>query len=395
VGRDERRAPRAWLLGLTLIASAASACGGDVREYVERFDHPTLPAIDIHLSLSSHQQRYHTRYLNAVRAALNRLGEWYGPYPGDKILLGDSDAVHSTSSSGSSMAVPAQTLSPGSSLKLEEHVCSVVARAYWLPPGAPDLTRDAALREAVIAFSVDRLIREVYSEERPVELRFFAETVPWVVRGVRGSPPLAAERMVLALITLERYLGWSTLQQSLADWRTRNAGAPTSAEGLIAVASDLTGRDLSWMNGLFDPSQSYDYGVDRIDRPDGASSIGRVEVVVKRYGTGEFTGSAMPRKGGFESGRGVTLTVAFADGQEMVESWDGRDVERRFVYESPVAVVSAVVDPDNVIAVDTARANNELHVGNAPAMNREAGLAWTLRWGTWLQDRLLLWSALF
>ncbi len=312
-------------------------------------------------------------------------GEWYGPYPHDTIAMAIPGSVDTP------------LLSPRASRQLERQVVQKIAADFWTAAGVTGGGLEQPFREALIGFSVDRLMREAYSGEGSYELRFFRGAVPWVVRSVRaglGGP--GDERAIRAFVTLERYLGWPVLQQSLSEFRTRHAGAPGSPQQFLTVAGEVSGRDLDWMNSLFDASQTYDYGIERVDVQRGSGEANRVEVVVRRYGNGQFTGSSQQRSGAFESGRGVTIVVSFADGQQITEVWDGRDAERRFVYDATVPVVAAVVDPDHTIAVDAVRANNVLRMsGPAEASSRMVAATWAVRWAGWLQDRLLLWSALF
>ena len=197
-------------------------------------------------------------------------------------------------------------------------------------------------------------------------------------------------------MTLERYLGWPTLELALADFRTEFEGRSSSSSALLRVTSSRAGRDLSWMEPLFDGATVYDYALDRVEaRTDGVRY--ESDVIVKRLGSGVFSGTAMPRTGGFESGRGVVVQVVFADGMSIAETWDGRDAERHFRYDSAAPVASAIVDPDGIIVVDERRANNVWTTEHASprAAIDPAAVAWSSRWAAWLQDRLLLWSVLW
>jgi hypothetical protein len=363
------------------VVFATSCTTLSTSEYGERFEHETLRPVDIRLTIDPPYQRYRERYVAAIRTALRWFGEWYGPYP------------HGTIAMAIPGSVDTPLLSPRASRQLERQVVQKIAADFWTAAGG----LDQPFREALIGFSVDRLMREAYSGEGSHELRFFGGAVPWVVRSVRaglGGP--GDERAIRAFVTLERYLGWPVLQQSLSEFRARHAGAPGSPQQFLTVAGEVSGRDLDWMNGLFDASETYDYGIERIDVQRGSGEANRVEVVVRRYGNGQFSGSSQQRSGAFESGRGVTIVVSFADGQQITEVWDGRDAERRFVYDATVPVVSAVVDPDHTITVDAVRANNVLRMsGPAEASSRMVAATWASRWAGWLQDRLLLWSALF
>lgn len=264
---------------------------------------------------------------------------------------------------------------------------------------SPQQSRDASsdvLADALIRFATEREQRDE-SAPQPVQASFLDGRMAWRIRSVRaGSPRAGSTRPVRALMTIERYLGWPTLELAIADVRTRFAGRPASSSDLLRVTSSHAGRDLSWMEPLFDAATIYDYAIDRVDA---RTSGGRYEsnVTVKRVGNGVFSGTSTPRTGAFESGRGVVVQVTFADGHTITETWDGRDTERHFRYESAAPVTSAVVDPDGILVVDETRANNVWTAEHAAprAGIDPAAVAWSTRWAVWLQDRLLLWSALF
>ena len=327
-------------------------------------------------------QRQRERQVSAIAVALASFSEWYGPYP-------------HAAPTPESLGLKTYLWSPAST-HTEREAFRAVARRFWSNAGAPASSRPPELVEGIAEFSANRLARDVYADDSGIALRFLDDRVPWVVRGVTpGSPPPRSGRALLALMTLERYIGWPVLQQALAELRVRAAATAVDGADLLAVAGEISGRSLSWMEGLFDESLVYDYGIDRVEtRKSSAAAAYEIEIVARRYGDGQFTGSVRPRAGPFESGRGIALRVVFADGQEIDDTWDGRDAQRRFVYESAAPVVSVTLDPAAVIAVDTSRANNSFAVPQERDAANLAALAWSARWAGWLQDRLLLWSVL-
>jgi hypothetical protein len=222
-------------------------------------------------------------------------------------------------------------------------------------------------------------MRRTYFTSGPyTEIRALDNYIPWVVRSAPvGSASFEGARAARALTTLERYLGWSALQQVLAELRSKIDERGASPDALITLAEELSGRDLAWARELFRAERHYDFAVDRVDAQP-ISGAHRSIVVVSQRGNGAFGP--------------LTLRIAFADGQEIIETWrPGRD-SAEFVYEAGAPVSEAVIDPDRVAAVDENRANNVFATDNNAA--GDTARAWAMRWGMWLQDRLLLWSAL-
>jgi hypothetical protein len=172
-------------------------------------------------------------------------------------------------------------------------------------------------------------------------------------------------------------------------WKFRH---PTS-EDFVRVAEEVSGRDLGW---FFDQTLrspvKLDYAVSElssreVNEPlglfnekgagpvaDGKAGKGaktaakpkayRNVVIVARYGEWVF-----PQE----------VLVTFADGRKVRESWDGKDRWKRFVYEGPVKVVSAEIDPDRKLVLDVNYLNNSrtLEPDRKPVRKASLGL---LRW---------------
>ena len=120
----------------------------------------------------------------------------------------------------------------------------------------------------------------------------------------------------------------------LAEFARDVPGPEPAIDDFERVASSASGQDLSWLLGqTFGASAIFDYAV-----ADSRACQGRLVVSTppssSRLGDGVFTGSSAPRVGPFESGRGVSLLVAFEDGERAVKLWDGRDTRKTFSYRS-------------------------------------------------------------
>jgi hypothetical protein len=194
--------------------------------------------------------------------------------------------------------------------------------------------------------------------------------------------------------TLERWVGAPTWDAVLQEFASRRWPHCPSPSDLATVAQEVTGLDLAWFfEPVFETAAVFDYGVaDLTSAPAAAGGAAwKTAVTVRRYGDGEFTGSSLPREGAFESGRGMQIRVMFEDGSERVDYWDGRDGSRTFMYESAGPARSAVVDPGEVLLLDTNRTNNSRM--RTPAGPR-AATKWAARWAIWLQDLLLTYASL-
>jgi hypothetical protein len=152
----------------------------------------------------------------------------------------------------------------------------------------------------------------------------------------------------------------------------------------------VTGKDHTWfVDQVYRSSNTFDYAVERLSsEPLGARGImewpdglkfqeTRVEgqfrttVVVRRLATGQFP---------------VDVLVRFSNGEDARESWDGRGRWAVFTFDRPAEAVSAQIDPERRLLLDTNYTNNS--TTTAPAGDA-AARRWSLRWLVWLQDLLM------
>ena len=149
-----------------------------------------------------------------------------------------------------------------------------------------------------------------------------------------GMAPQAV-RAALAFGTLERWLGWPTLQGALASLVQQSQDRQLSAKDSVAVLSAAIGQDLSWFfDEVLDPARAFDYALDGVNVQTVADGF-RTEVVAVRRGAAQFTGTSSRPSGEYESGDALEVRVDFDDGQSVSAHWDGRADRRSFVFESP------------------------------------------------------------
>jgi hypothetical protein len=140
---------------------------------------------------------------------------------------------------------------------------------------------------------------------------------------------------------------------------------------------------------VFGGTAAFDYAVAAVSSAPSPGGDFETTVTVARLGDGLFTGTSAPRVGPFESGRGLAFAVQFADGERIVDRWDGRDATRTFVYRSRAAAVSATIDPERTLMLDVNRTNNSRTL--AP-QSGTAATRWAGRWMVWLEHALLTYA---
>jgi hypothetical protein len=390
----------------------------------ERFEHPTLPAVDMRLLLQPEHASQADRHFAATRAALKYYGEWYGAYPYGHITVVDpawrSDAggmeYPTLFTAGTRWLVPARGVQP-ESVTIHE-----AGHQFWYGVVANNEFEHAWLDEGLNTFSTARVLDAAFAPRYYVK-RYFGGFVPWtftdlpISRATDGNrlhafrPAAKADaqstptwqywpgtagaitynKTALWLGTLERMLGWDTLQRILSTYYSRWAFRHPKPEDFFAVVNEVSGRDLTWFfDEVHRSSNVFDYGVDVFrSQPaagrghfgesagrvfssgGGAGDAYRTTLVVRRFGEGVFP---------------VDIRVRFADGHETRWQWDGRDRRKVYEIEKPVRAVSAEVDPDRVLLLDVDYTNNSASLEpRAP----EAARKWSLAWLIWVQDHLL------
>jgi hypothetical protein len=96
----------------------------------------------------------------------------------------------------------------------------------------------------------------------------------------------------------------------------------------------------------------------------------RTEVVVRRKGAATFP---------------VEVLLAFEDGTERRDPWDGLDRWKLYVEERPSKLLYAAVDPERKLLLDLYYTNNTKLLEPKAALPARK---WGSKWMIWLQDFL-------
>lgn len=396
-------------------------------DYVEqraRFEHPTLPAVDMRLLLRPEHRQQADRHFEATRAALKFYGEWFGPYPYGHVTVIDP----AWQSGAGGMEYPtlftagSRWLAPREVTQPEGVTIHEAGHQFWYGVVATNEFEHAWLDEGLNTFATARVIEQVYQPNYHAE-RYFGGFIPWVFRDLPVSRATEGNRLAgyraasksddqstptwkywpgsasaitynktaLWLHTLERMLGWETLQRILSTYFSRYAFKHPKPTDFFAVVNEVSGRDLTWFfDQVHRGSNVFDYGVAALrsepasgrgyfgegdqrvfSTPRAVGDVYRTTVVVRRYGEGLFP---------------VDVRLRMENGEEIRWQWDGRDRWKLFEVERPSRAASVVVDPDRVLLLDVNYTNNSATLRPAAT---QAARKWSLAWLIWLQDQLL------
>jgi hypothetical protein len=270
---------------------------------------------------------------------------------------------------------------------------------FWYGIVATNEFEHAWMDEGLNTYSTARAMAEGFPWRFATVERYFGGLVPWTYMDVRWSREIDGSRLnafrpvaafeaqatptwrywpgsasaisynktALWLATLERMLGWQTVQRILATHFERGAFKHPAPEHFFAIANEISGQDLTWFfDAVHRGSAAFDYGIGDV--------IGTT-VVVRRYEDGVFP---------------LTVRATFENGSTADMGWDGRDRWRAFTFPAASGrLVAAQVDPDRVLLLDVNYTNNSW---SARPRAADASRRWSMRWLTWLQQLMLTYA---
>ena len=395
----------------------------DFIEKRQQFDMPGRAPVQMRLLIQPEHEYLADRHFTGAAAALKYYGEWYGGYPYPTLTI--VDPAYQSESGG--MEYPTiftagtRWLSPRYSNDPEYVVLHEAGHQFWYGLVANNEVEFAWLDEGINEYSDSRVQWEALQPNYLVQ-RFFGDFIPWQYRDIRlqratdtnwmnsyrrapdrdsistqtaGLWPgthqnMSYHKAALMLHTLERMYTWETMQKVLsiffAKWKFKHP----RPEDFFDVLNQVTGKDHKWfIDQVYTSSNKFDYAIDRfvsepiasrglMESPDGlkfqepkAEGQFRTTVVVRRLEAGQFP---------------VDVLVTFSNGEQARQSWDGRSRWTVFTFDRPVKAVSAQIDPERQLLLDTNYTNNSKAM--EPASDR-AATKWSLRWMVWLQDLLM------
>jgi hypothetical protein len=398
----------------------------DYVEHRQRFDHPTLPPVDIRLLMQPEHAGDEDRHFAATIAALRYYGEWYGPYPFGHVTVIDP----AFQSGAGGMEYPTlftagmRWLSPRQSNSPEAVTVHEAGHQFWYSIVGNNEFEHGWLDEGLNTFSEERVQSVAFTPNYRVE-RFFGGFIPWQLRdialsratdgnGLNGYRPAAESdvpstptfrywpethafitysKTALWLHTLERYLGWETLQRIMSTYFERWKFRHPRPEDFFAIANEVSGQDLTWFfDQVYRSSNTFDYGVGHFDsteltikgfdestpeprvgeRP--VAGTYRTTVVVRRFGEATFP---------------VEVLVTFENGEQVRERWHGQDRWTQYTYDRPSRARKVEVDPSRVLLLDVDYTNNSV---TREPRGQDAAQKWSLKWMVWLQDLMMTWG---
>jgi hypothetical protein len=376
-------------------------------------------------------QRLHQagRYFRSAIAALEYFERAVAPYPYPTLTIVDP-AYNALGAGG--MEYPT-LITAGSlwgideSLKFAEMVTvHEFGHQYWYGMCANNEFEEAWLDEGINQYYETRIMDAAYGAKSSVaDLLGFqvgdfeltrngyismrnpriasTATAAWKFpRNSYGS--LTYDKTAVFLTTLERMVGTTTMDSVMRTFFRRWRFKHPSGRDFIRVVNEIVpavhgkkfGPTLDWYfdqvlygAGVCDyeltsistkrvepPRGVYDSAGTRVTRPAGTrgdSTLYESRVTVSRLGDLQLP---------------VAVLIRFDDGSEVREEWDGKSSIATFTYCVRTKILSAVVDPDNLLAMDINITNN------SRTLNPKQSPIWkyTVKMLFWVQNILQLFS---
>lgn len=413
-----------------------------------------LPDVDIRLLLQPEHAGQANRYFTAAATALEEYGRWFGPYPYGHLTVVDPVSIFNGAAQGQStggMEYPTLVTAgtrwsaPIRGLMPESVTVHEVGHQFWYGMVATNEFEHAWMDEGINTYATARAIAwglaaqnagAVRQAARPaIDVpparfvtvgRYFGGLLAWPYTDVPWSRDIDGNRLsryrpvatyeipsrptwqywpgtasaitygktALWMATLERYLGWETMQQILSTYFAREAFRHPTPDDFFAIANEVSGEDLTWFfDEVYRSPAVFDYGIAQVTStpddprgmtgrnasiafsPGGANGTWDSTVIVRRYGNGVFP---------------IGINITFDDGSVAgLNPWDGRDRFHVFRYRTGSRISQVELDPDHVLLLDVNRTNNSWAAAPRAA---EAAHRWSLRWLTWLEDKLLTYA---
>jgi hypothetical protein len=377
----------------------------DFIEERRAFNHAALPSVEMRLLLLPEHRGQETRHFAATAAALEHYGQWFGAYPYGNITIVDP-AYQSGSrgmeypmlfTAGSNWLAPTRvTVLPDSTIIHE------TGHQWWYGVVASNEFEHAWMDEGFTTWATARVIEEARLPNM-LAVRFFNNFIPYTLdvplaRAIDGNrlptyrPAAEADaqttptfrywprtagaitydKAALWMHTLERHLGWPTMQRVMAAyfdrWKFRH---PRPAD-FFAVVNEVSGQDLTWFfDQAYRSSNVFDYAVQELRSEEIAAGRVRTTVVAQRVGEATFP---------------VEVVTTFSDGHQITERWTGQERRTIYTYERAARATRVEVDPRRVLLLDVNYTNNSRTTDPRAA---DAGVKWALTWMVWLQELML------
>ena len=332
-----------------------------------------VDGIEVNFYYKSEHEKDVKRIMDEVELALRYFSLSFGKYSYDRFTLVDAKI----GLGGGAMEYPTLiTISPANfppeKIRLDALVIfHEIAHQWWYGMVASNEFEEAWLDEGFATYSERRAVEQRFgktanlvdlwgiklSDSNLTKLSYLLDLQSdpvvknsWEFQNYLSYRANVYSKASLLLETLRNHLGEEKMDELLKEYFRRYKFKHPRTQDFIQVAAEMTGEDLT---PLFDQmlfgTGICDYEVASISSTPKEKEKGKVryrsEVIVKRLGD-----VTMP----------VDVVIEFEDGQKIKQTWDGKERWHKIEIETESQIESAIIDPEDKIALDVNVNNNSL-----------------------------------
>ena len=352
------------------------------------------------LVLKTHEAQAQ-RYLDILEHTMQKFDQWYGPFPYKQMTLIDPEPDSETFgmeyptliTAGTTWALPEK-------LYFNELVTEhEFGHQYWYGMVATNEFEEAWLDEGINSYTETKVLDSLLGAETsavgyPGLHLSDMEQERLSYPGIAAYDPMTRfawkfysgntyggvtyGKTAAVLTVLESLIGEDTLRQALHVYFMRYRFThPTGEDFLktveeVAAASGKSSDLRPYFNQAVYGTQVLDYEVKAADsdpvewwKPTKGDYKGDYRTVVSLHRKGDFI---LP----------VTVQLKFDDGSIVHENWDGVDRWTRYTYVKKAQLVSAEIDPQHRLWLDTNYFNNSYVVADHGAASMKIASYWVL-----------------
>ncbi|OMD62169.1 EnpEP protein [Paenibacillus odorifer] len=334
----------------------AWAASPDFTVAEEAFSTPEVPGVRIKVYLDPLHKDLQERYLQAAKAALTYFSKWYGPYPYSTLSI----IVPPKEGNGAGgmeyptliTAFGAADSSPDTSL--ERTVIHEIGHQYFYGMVASNEFEEAWLDESFTSYAEDRLMEQEYGIKSNLPLQASLVTIPeplnletWKYAGADSYSRNVYIRGKLVLKDIERQVGTKAMNNIMSSYARKFRFQHPTTSDFQKVVEKVTKK--SWQ-AYFD---DYIYG-------DGAPDFSVDTITFKKNNSGDAQSYESLVKISNKGSHYVDVPVkfTFADSSSVQRVWNGEGAETTFQLLSDKPLLSAEIDPEHSILLESKHLNN-------------------------------------
>ncbi|MBA3914384.1 MAG: M1 family metallopeptidase [Acidobacteriales bacterium] len=351
-------------------------------------------------------------HMQVMQDSMKRFDQWYGPYPYKQITV--VDPPHGGFAAGG-MEYP--TLITGDTTWWMPDGLRLVAlvvehefgHQYWYGMVGSNEFENAWLDEGINSYSEVKVLNDIYGQDRSVldlwhmtmgeaglQRNSYIDAADkdpmnrFAYQYLNGGTyaDITYGKTATVLLTLEKVIGEETLRQALHTYFMRFRFKHPTQEDFLKTVEEVSGKNLRW---YFDQAV---YGTQVLDYQILRANSWRQDWYVKnppdekKGDTMYHTEVVVHRKQDFIFP--VEVLVKFDNGDQVHESWDGKDRWVRYSYDKKAKLVSAEIDPGHGVWLDKDFYNNSYSEKSEDGARHKLSAYWLFlvqfveQWLAWL-----------